>query len=88
MKKIILALPLGFMILNTAGFAADMVNSVCPVMPDHKAKAARSVEYKGKTYGFCCKSCIKKFNQNPEKYIAGLAAEKDCAAGGCADGKK
>lgn len=28
------------------------------------------VTYKGKTYQLCCKSCAKKFNANPEKYVA------------------
>lgn len=28
------------------------------------------VTYKGKTYLLCCKSCVKKFNANPEKYVA------------------
>ncbi len=29
-----------------------------------------TVSHKGKTYGLCCKGCIKKFKSNPEKYIA------------------
>ena len=28
-----------------------------------------TVTYKGKTYAFCCSDCVKKFNDNPEKYI-------------------
>lgn len=27
------------------------------------------VTYQGKTYTLCCKSCVRKFNANPEKYI-------------------
>lgn len=28
------------------------------------------VTYKGQTLLLCCKSCVKKFNANPEKYLA------------------
>ncbi len=27
------------------------------------------VPYQGKTYTLCCKSCVRKFNANPEKFI-------------------
>lgn len=63
--------------------AADMVNTACPVMPEHQAKADRTVEYKGKTYGFCCKSCIKKFKADPEKFIAGMQTTKTCSGDVC-----
>lgn len=33
------------------------------------AKAAGKVEYKGKTYYFCCAGCIKKFNETPDKFV-------------------
>ncbi|MEM0438592.1 MAG: transcriptional regulator [Desulfurococcaceae archaeon] len=26
------------------------------------------VEYKGKTYYFCCSHCVSAFKRNPEKY--------------------
>lgn len=32
-----------------------------------------SLVYKGQTFEFCCKPCIKKFNKNPEKYVKELA---------------
>jgi P-type Cu+ transporter len=32
--------------------------------------AAGSSEYKGKTYYFCSLSCVKRFNADPEKYLA------------------
>ncbi|WP_035610439.1 YHS domain-containing protein [Haloferula sp. BvORR071] len=28
--------------------------------------------YKGQTFEFCCKPCLKKFNKNPEKYLTAL----------------
>ena len=42
--------------------------SMCPVMTDKVGKEKYTVEYKGKKYLLCCKSCVKKFNKNPEKY--------------------
>ncbi len=31
-----------------------------------------STVYKGQTFQFCCKPCLKKFNKNPEKYLKEL----------------
>lgn len=28
--------------------------------------------YKGQTFEFCCKPCLKKFNKNPEKFLKEL----------------
>ncbi len=63
--------------------AGEMVNTICPIMTDHKANSKRVVEYEGKTYGFCCKSCVKKFNKNPQKYLAHMAKSGDCKGGSC-----
>ncbi len=43
----------------------------CPVMGTEmkKAEAYSSVEYKGKTYYFCCAGCPETFKKAPEKYI-------------------
>ena len=27
-------------------------------------------DYKGKSYGLCCKDCLDTFNKNPEKYAS------------------
>jgi len=32
-------------------------------------KAPYKTEYKGKTYYFCGKPCLEKFEKDPEKYI-------------------
>ena len=32
--------------------------------------AAGSSEYKGQTYYFCSPGCVKRFNADPEKYLA------------------
>ena len=34
------------------------------------ARAAGSSEYKGQTYYFCSPGCVKRFNADPEKYLA------------------
>ena len=33
------------------------------------------VKYKGRTVRLCCKSCVKKFNASPDKYMAILDSE-------------
>jgi Cu+-exporting ATPase len=49
--------------------SSQISNSVCPVMGKPVDKTVTTVSYKGKVYGFCCKSCIKKFAKDPEKYL-------------------
>ena len=43
----------------------------CPVMWSRmkKAEASCSMEYKGKTYYFCCPGCADAFKNNPERFI-------------------
>lgn len=44
---------------------------VCPVLgePIKDLETAPRSEYKGKTYYFCCPSCKKKFDKDPERYV-------------------
>jgi YHS domain-containing protein len=44
------------------------VNSLCLVSGE-KVDPKITADYKGKTYAFCCKTCLKKFTKNPDKYI-------------------
>src|SRR5579859_4948676 len=39
------------------------------------AKAAATVEFEGKKYFFCAKSCATKFEQKPNKYLSGKMPE-------------
>ena len=32
------------------------------------AKETPIIDYKGKSYYFCCQHCVKDFKKNPEKY--------------------
>lgn len=50
-------------------------NAFCPVMGDPVDPEVQTVEYKGKLIGFCCKSCIKKFQKEPEKYLMNLSSD-------------
>jgi YHS domain-containing protein len=73
----------------------------CPVMGDVIASPKEAVareEYAGKAYYFCCTSCVKAFNKDPDKYADGkylrakLEAEKDggepaCGSPGAASGR-
>lgn len=48
--------------------AADTAS--CPVLGTTMAKKDMiPYEYKGKTYYFCCESCVTKFKADPEKYL-------------------
>ena len=50
---------------------------ICPVTGE-TAKKNVSYKYKGKTYYFCCKDCIAKFEADPAKYIGKNAAKEKC----------
>jgi len=50
-------------------------NKVCPVMGNPIEDDTPTVEYNGKTYGFCCPGCDGKFTNNPEKYSKNLNEE-------------
>lgn len=64
-------------------WAAEVVevgNAFCPVSGD-KISGKHFAEHQGKRYGFCCNQCMKKFNKNPEKYIAALEENPSLEAG-------
>jgi uncharacterized membrane protein/YHS domain-containing protein len=72
----ILAVYCLWLVLITTSFAQP-VNTMCPVTPEEQAEAGITTEYNGETIGFCCKSCLRKFNANPEKYVANLEANSN-----------
>lgn len=47
---------------------ANARDPVCGMTVDPQ-RAAGSVEYRGKTYHFCSKGCVAKFQADPEKYL-------------------
>jgi len=48
------------------------INKLCPVGKVPVDPKAPTVEYKGKTIGFCCAGCEKDFLKDPEKYMKDL----------------
>jgi len=50
-------------------------NKVCPVRGNPVEDDTPTVEYEGKTYGFCCPGCDVKFANNPEKYLENLSED-------------
>jgi len=50
-------------------------NRVCPVKGEEVGAESPTVEYNGKTYGFCCPGCDAKFEKNPEKYSKNLSED-------------
>ena len=52
---------------------------VCPVSGDEASEKA-SYTYEGKEYHFCCKKCIKKFQKDPQKYIAAMESGDTAAS--------
>lgn len=52
--------------------AGKPVNKICPVEKEEIDPDGPTVTYQGKVIGFCCKSCVKKFNADPEKYMKDL----------------
>lgn len=46
----------------------------CVVSNDKIDPLVPPVLYNGQEYRFCCRGCVKKFNRDPEKYAARLAA--------------
>ncbi len=50
--------------------AAIFPVKMCIVSGEELGDDPVGVAYKGRNIGLCCKSCVKKFNANPEKYVA------------------
>ena len=73
MKKAILLLCLFAAILVPVH--AVPINVQCPVTPEEEVVEGIVAVYKGKEIGLCCKSCLRKFNADPEAYVANLPPE-------------
>jgi YHS domain-containing protein len=55
--------------------AKKIYNEVCPISGETVSAKTATVDHAGKTVGFCCPGCDKKFAKNPEKYIKNLSAD-------------
>jgi YHS domain-containing protein len=52
-----------------AANSSKINNKICPVMGEDVDASVETVDYNGKTIGFCCKKCVAKFKKDPEKYM-------------------
>ena len=49
------------------------VNRFCAIEKENAVDpTVKTTTYKGKVVGFCCEDCIKKFDANPDLYMASL----------------
>lgn len=77
---ILLALPLAFASCSKDeaaggagnGATADYPLTTCVVSDEELGSMGEPIvkEHNGKTVKFCCKSCLPKFDADPEKYMA------------------
>jgi Cu+-exporting ATPase len=65
----ITAAPSAAILTQIGGPAPVLVKDPVCGMNVNPAKAAGSVEHHGKTYHFCSKGCVAKFQADPEKYV-------------------
>jgi P-type Cu+ transporter len=49
-------------------FSSSVIDPVCG-MTVNPSSAAGSVEYKGKTYYFCSQHCVRKFSDDPQRFL-------------------
>ena len=57
-----------------SGETSTTLNSHCMVESDQEVDTDVTFVLEGKTYAFCCKECIPKFQKEPAKYIAAYEA--------------
>jgi YHS domain-containing protein len=62
---------------TAAEAAAQIEQTMCPVMDGNPINKDVFVEYKGVKVYFCCSSCKAKFEADPEKYTANLPQFKN-----------
>ena len=55
--------------------AGKVVDPVCG-MKINPSEAARQTRHGGKLYHFCSEDCLKKFEADPQKFVASKAAGK------------
>lgn len=57
-----------FMVLNSTPAVEQPINSMCPVIPDESIEPGLTTIHNGALIGFCCRKCIRRFQQNPTAY--------------------
>ena len=78
MKKIVLLLALfvaGISLPSMAAAAGSFPLKKCIVTDDELGDSPVDITYQGRLIRLCCKSCARKFNANPKKFLAILDRE-------------
>lgn len=70
--RLLATLLLSFLVMGGVANAAQPMNEHCPVTPEEPAESHLTLDFEGRTIGFCCRDCIRKFRDNPEAYRANL----------------
>jgi membrane fusion protein, copper/silver efflux system len=55
--------------------AMKVFNEVCPVLGNKVPADPVTVEYNGKTIGFCCPGCDQEFLSDPDKFMKNLSSD-------------
>src|SRR4051812_28703574 len=50
----------------------QLVNDLCPVLPEELASPAHELIFRGVPDRFCCRECKERFIQNPAAYLPRL----------------
>lgn len=50
-------------------------NTTCPIMQKEQVNPDLFVDYKGERIFLCCNKCKRRFNEDPEKYVARVHAQ-------------
>jgi YHS domain-containing protein len=50
----------------------EPVNKFCPIDRENAVDPTVTTVHKGKVVGFCCEDCVKKFDLDPDTYVANL----------------
>ncbi len=71
--RVLIVLAVCVAVITSMGYAFEKTEGkvVCPVTKKEikDIGTAPKMEYKDKTYYFCCAGCVDKFKADPEKYI-------------------
>lgn len=75
MLRVFVNVPMIVLLLSVSSLGAveirQAVNQWCPMMEGEPIDSGSYlVDYNGATYGFCCRSCVRQFNADPERWVA------------------
>lgn len=69
-KIVLLLFQIAFFSFSLA--ASEEINPMCPVLTDEKSEKKYKTLFQGKNVYLCCKKCLKKFKNHPEKYAQNI----------------